>query len=232
MKYKIDLILIKCTDKLLALTALIVLSPIFICVAIILTVTGEGLILFRQVRIGKDRKKIKILKFVTMLKNSSTMGSYELTLPEDNRVLPVGKFLRRTKINELPQIFNVLIGDMSMIGPRPQTTYFSNCFNTEDSEVIYSVQPGLSGIASLIFRDEEDLFRKVDNPKYWDEKIIMPYKGRLECWYVENYSFKNYLIILLLTVIEVIAPGRINPLQIFDNLPLPPTTLAEKLVRK
>ena len=229
--YQINYLLIKCIDKILAITTLFLLSPVFISTAIILKFTGEGEILFKQTRIGKNRKKIQIIKFVTMLKNSPTTGSGELTLPEDDRVLPVGRFLRRSKINELPQVINVLFGDMSLIGPRPQTAHFSNCFDTKDLETIYSTQPGLSGIGSLIFRNEEDIFKKVDNPKYWDEEVIMPYKGRLECWYVENYSFKNYILLLILTLIEIVAPRRVDPLTIFNNLPLPPPLLAEKLGR-
>ena len=224
--------LIICFDKILALLALILLSPIFILTVVILKLSGEGEVIFKQIRIGKNGSEFKIIKFATMLKNSPDIGSGELTLPDDDRVLPFGKFLRRSKINELPQIINVLIGDMSLIGPRPHTPYFASFFSTGDLAKIHSVSPGLSGIGALMFRNEEDIFKNVKNPKFWDEQVIMPYKGKLESWYVDNYSFKNYVLLIFLTFIEIFAPGWVNPLTTLDNLPKPPQILAEKLERK
>lgn len=218
-------------DKIIAFFALIILLPIFFAIAIVLRFTGEGEILYKQTRIGKRGKEFKILKFATMLKNSPSIGAGELTLPDDERVLPVGKFLRKSKLNELPQLINVLKGDMSIIGPRPQTPLFFNCFDNDDAEKIYSIAPGLSGIGSLMFRNEEDLFKLSKNPKYMDEAVIMPYKGKLECWYVDNYSFWNYLIMIVLTIIEIMLPGKIKLPHIFKNLPKPPQTL-EKIWRK
>ena len=160
-----------------------------------------------------------------MVVNSPSIGNKELTLPDDPRVLPLGKVLRKTKLNELPQLFNVLKGDLSLIGPRPQTKYYFNCFSKNDIEFITRVRPGLSGIGSVFFRNEEELFRDQADAKVFDEEIIMPYKGRLERWYAENLTLGKYFKLILLTIYVVITDGKIDLFKIFKNLPHPPKEL-------
>ena len=107
-------------DLLLSLFALLILLPLFVPIVVILLLTGEHKVFYLQTRVGYKNKNFKIIKFATMLSNSANMGSGSLTLKNDSRVLPVGSFLRKTKINELPQILNIIIGDLSIVGPRPQ----------------------------------------------------------------------------------------------------------------
>ena len=135
--------------------ALIVLSPLMLPLIFLLKITGEGEIFFLQSRVGHGGKHFQLYKFATMLKNSPNMGTGTVTVHNDPRILPIGGFLRKTKINELPQLLNVLRGDMSLIGPRPQTLRCFNAFPEFLQSTIVSVKPGLSGIGSLYFRDEE-----------------------------------------------------------------------------
>ena len=137
--------------------ALLILSPLFLLTTIILKFSGEGEILFWQERVGKDGEIFKLLKFATMLKNSQNLGTGTITVKADTRVLPVGKFLRKTKINELPQILNILFGDMSVIGPRPLTIETFFYYPQQIQNIIKQVKPGLSGIGSIVFRGEENL---------------------------------------------------------------------------
>jgi len=214
--------IIRFFDIVFSLIALIILSPILIIVIVILKLTGEGEIFYIQQRVGKDGKIFGLLKFATMLKNSANMGPGEITLSNDKRVLPFGKFLRKTKINELAQLMNILKGDMSIIGPRPQTIKYYNAFNEDDRQELSTVRPGLSGIGSIIFRDEENLLSKVDNPVEFDLKFITPYKGKLESWYVQNKSLFLYFKLIFSTVYVVVFPKK----QIgFKNLPELPREL-------
>ena len=142
-------------DILIAIFALICLSWVFIICMIILLCTGEHYIFYCQNRIGKNGKPFKIIKFATMLFNSPNMAGGTITRRNDPRVLPFGKFLRKTKINELPQLFNILSGEMSIIGPRPLTPKLFAYYSEDVQEGIGKMTPGLSGIGSVIFRDEE-----------------------------------------------------------------------------
>jgi lipopolysaccharide/colanic/teichoic acid biosynthesis glycosyltransferase len=167
-------------DILIALIALIILSPLLIPVVIILLLTGEHEVIYKQKRVGYKNTRFMIWKFATMVKNSSKMGTGSITLRNDPRVLPFGKFLRKTKINELPQIINVLIGDMSLIGPRPlmEVDFIKYEVNIQNS--IYQSKPGLTGIGSVIFRDEQKLVSETKIPvaDYYKD-YILPYKGIL-----------------------------------------------------
>ena len=128
-------------DIFFSVTALIFLLPLFVPVCILLKFTGEGEIFFLQNRVGKNGQNIKLFKFATMLKNSPEIGTGTLTVKGDPRVLPVGKFLRKTKINELPQILNIISGEMSIIGPRPQEIRCFNAFPKSSQNTIKKVKP-------------------------------------------------------------------------------------------
>jgi lipopolysaccharide/colanic/teichoic acid biosynthesis glycosyltransferase len=149
--------MLRLLDIVFALLALIVLSPLLIPVAIVLRFTGEGEIFFLQDRIGLGGEPFGLYKFATMLKNSPNVGTGTVTVKDDPRVLPVGRFLRKTKINELPQLLNILKGDMSVVGPRPQTRRCFDAFPADSQAEIIKVRPGLSGIGSIVFRGEEDM---------------------------------------------------------------------------
>ena len=218
-------ILIRFFDIVFSLLALVVFSPILLLVILILKLTGEREIFYLQDRIGKDEKVFKLIKFATMLKNSSNIGSGEITLANDKRVLPFGKFLRKTKINELPQLINIFKGDMSIIGPRPQTQKYFDAFTIENKKYIKKLKPGLSGIGSIVFRDEEKILEKVANPVEFDLKIITPYKGELEKWFFDNMSVKVYFELIIFTIIVVLFSDRFNIYQYYKDLPTPPGEL-------
>lgn len=212
-------------DILFSLIAIVILAPLLISVSVILKFTGEGEILFGQPRVGWNGKTFRLLKFATMLKESPNIGSGTVTLKDDPRVLPVGKFLRKTKINELPQLLNVLRGDMSLIGPRPQTMRCFNAFPEFLQSTIVSVKPGLSGIGSLYFRDEEKLLGLVESPEAFYDDIIMPYKGALEFWYTQNQSTVTYFKLIFHTVWQIVMPSPKRLYVAFPELPQEPTQL-------
>jgi len=212
-------------DILFSGIALVLLSPLLLPLIFILRMTGEGEIFFPQSRVGRGGKHFKLYKFATMLKDSPNMGSGTVTVKNDPRVLPVGGFLRKTKINELPQLINIFNGDMSIIGPRPQTQRCFDAFPLSSQNEIIKVRPGLSGIGSIIFRDEEDMmFADNDPGKFYDE-IIMPYKGSLEDWYVSHRNIVSYFSLIGLTIWVVLGFNSGLVWQLFKDLPPPPEEL-------
>ena len=209
-------------DILVSLTSLIILSPFFIPIVIILKFTAEGEIFYLQERIGINNSRFKIWKFATMLKNSINLGTGSITLQDDFRVTSIGKFLRKTKINELPQLVNILKGDISIVGPRPLVDNDFLAYPKEIQNIIYKVKPGLTGIGSLIFRDEEKIisenYDQKDPHKYYRE-IIAPYKGSLELWYQNNYSIILDIKIIFLTAFAVLFPEYKLYEKWFKDLP-------------
>tara|TARA_B100000941_G_C28470540_1_gene536171 strand:+ start:728 stop:1393 length:666 start_codon:yes stop_codon:yes gene_type:complete len=198
----------KLLDIIVSIIALIVLIPIFIPIMIVLRLSAEGKVFYFQERIGINNSRFKIWKFATMLKNSMNMGTGSITLQNDFRVTPVGKFLRKTKINELPQIINILKGDISLVGPRPLVTRTFEAYSEEIQSKIYNIKPGLTGIGSIIFRDEESIISSVDNenPHEFYKRVIAPYKGELEIWYQNNRSFILDIQLIFLTVWVILFP--------------------------
>jgi lipopolysaccharide/colanic/teichoic acid biosynthesis glycosyltransferase len=194
-------------DIFLSSLAILILLPLLMPVMLILRLTGEGEIFFRQERVGKNKLKFGLLKFATMLKNSEQLGAGTVTLKNDYRVLPFGRILRKTKINELPQLFNILLGDMSVIGPRPLHEKQFSFYTEEDQAIIASTTPGLSGVGSIIFRDEEKILLTCDDPDKTYQELISPEKARLEKWYVKNQSKTLYFKLISLTIIAVVIPN-------------------------
>jgi lipopolysaccharide/colanic/teichoic acid biosynthesis glycosyltransferase len=209
--------------------ALLMLSPFLVPLAIILKCTGEGEIFFLQKRIGKDGKSFNLFKFATMLKNSPNLGTGTVTMKEDPRVLPVGKFLRKTKLNELPQLLNIFFGDMSIIGPRPLTTQTFSSYSVNTQNAIKSIRPGLSGVGSIIFRGEEDIMHGATASVDFYNNIIAPYKGELEEWFVSNKNLYIYFISIILTIWAVLFPKTKTAWSFFKGLPIPPKELKDVL---
>ena len=201
--------------------ALLALMPIFLPLIILLKLTGEGEVFFLQDRIGYQGKYFKLYKFATMLKNSPNIGTGTVTLHNDPRVLPLGGFLRKTKINELPQLINIFKGDMSVIGPRPQTKRCFDAFPIKSQQDIIKVRPGLSGIGSIVFRDEEEMMHANNNPDKFYDEIVMPYKGLLEVWYVSHQNLWSYFCLIVLTVWVVLLPKSNLVWRLFKDLPTP-----------
>jgi lipopolysaccharide/colanic/teichoic acid biosynthesis glycosyltransferase len=213
-------------DFILALIALIILSPFLLPVCIILLLTGEHEVFYRQKRVGYKNSRFLIWKFATMLKNSSKMGTGSLTLRNDPRVLPIGKFLRKTKINELPQIINVLIGNMSIVGPRPQMEVDFFKFSDEVQKVIYNTPPGITGIGSIIFRDEEKWISNAEGDKHeFYKNHIAPYKGALELWYQKHLSLYTDFMLIFLTAWVIVSPESELVYAVFKDLPERPSEL-------
>ena len=212
-------------DVLFSLTALAILAPFFFLIILILKCTGEGEIFFTQSRVGKSGKSFKLYKFATMLKDSPNLGTGTVTLLNDPRILPFGSILRKTKINELPQIFNILLGDMSVIGPRPQTRRCFDAFEKSAQLEIVKVRPGLSGIGSIIFRSEEEMMHSDNNPDYLYDNVIMLYKGKLEKWYSRNQSIFNYFAFIILTVLAIFSKSTGIVFRCYPSLPRPPLKL-------
>jgi len=216
-------------DITFSLLALICLLPFLLPIALALKFTGEGEILFSQKRVGKNGKLFNLFKFATMLKNSPNLGSGTVTLKDDPRVLPFGGFLRKTKINELSQLINIFIGDMSVVGPRPQTPRCFEVFPIEFQQRIKSVRPGLSGLGPIIFRDEENILSEnIESIEFYDQ-VIAPYKGQVESYYTSVNSVVTYFKVILLTVWVVFFPNSSAVWKAFPQLPKPPNDLMRSL---
>lgn len=210
-------------DILLSGMAIIFFAPIGILIAIILRCTGEGKIFYRQNRVGKGGETFGLIKFATMLENSPNIGSGNITVGNDPRVLPFGRFLRKSKINEVPQLWNILVGDMSIVGPRPLTRDTYEMIPEHIRTQIKDVIPGLTGAGSIIFRDEERYI--AERPEtfrdfYRDE--IAPFKGELEIWYKHNRSLLTDLKLIFLTAWVVVFPESRLPQRWLKGLPVHP----------
>jgi lipopolysaccharide/colanic/teichoic acid biosynthesis glycosyltransferase len=155
-----------------------------------------------------------------MLKDSPNMGTGSITLRNDPRVTPMGNFLRKTKINELPQVINVLKGDLSIVGPRPLVDKTFNAYSSDVQDKVYDAKPGITGIGSIIFRDEEKLISESnEEPHIFYNRVIAPYKGALEMWYHKNISFSTDFTIIFLTAWAILFPKNQLVYRIFKDLP-------------
>jgi lipopolysaccharide/colanic/teichoic acid biosynthesis glycosyltransferase len=207
-------------DIIFSLAAIVLLSPVFVPVIILLLLTGEHEIFYKQDRVGYKNKIFKILKFATMLKNSPNMGDGDITKRGDPRITAVGKFLRQSKLNELPQVFNIFLGDMSFVGPRPLMKVGFDRYSDEFKGKVYNVIPGLTGIGSIVFRDEELIITQSNLPVQETYKhIILPYKGALEVWYQQHRNFYTDFMIMFLTAWYVVFPKSNLVHKVFPSLP-------------
>ena len=210
-------------DLILALFGLIILTPFLLPIIIGLRFTGEGHVFYRQERVGLKNKKFLIWKFATMLQDSPNMDGGILTTKNDPRITPMGTFLRKSKINELPQLLNILVGNMSIVGPRPVVEFSFKSYPEEVQKIIYNVSPGLTGIGSIIFRDEEELITEVKNRGKdvfsFYTKNIYPFKGELELFYQENKSFLLDIKIIFVTAWVIFFPQSQIYKRILKGLP-------------
>jgi lipopolysaccharide/colanic/teichoic acid biosynthesis glycosyltransferase len=213
--------MIRFLDIIFSSISLLLLFPFGLIISLILKLTGEGEIFYTQERIGKNGRKFDLLKFATMLKDSPLIGTGDITVKDDPRVLPFGKILRITKINELPQLINILVGDMSIVGPRPQTPKNFDYFPEELKKIILSMRPGLTGIGSIVFRDEETIVALYSDKSVEDcyREIIAPYKGELEKWYQKRQHIATYFLIIFVTMWVVVYPKSEIYFKIWPSLP-------------
>ncbi|MDA8807632.1 sugar transferase [Flavobacteriaceae bacterium] len=214
------LILKRIFDIILSSIAIMLLSPILIIIIVILKLTGEGEIFYLQERVGYKTKSFMIYKFATMVKNSPNIGTGDVTLRNDPRVTKAGKFLRESKLNELPQLFNIFMGDISVIGPRPLMRAGFNRYSLDFQNSVYNVKPGLTGIGSIVFRDEERILTESELTAHECYKqIILPYKGSLELWYQSKYNFFLDLQLMFLTAWVIVYPNSRIYEKWFEDLP-------------
>jgi len=223
-------------DVAIALTMLLALSPIFLIIMLLLSLTGEGEVFYHQERVGFKNRRFKIWKFATMQKNSPKLGTGDVTIANDPRLIPLGAFLRKTKLNELPQLFNVLKGEMTIVGPRPLMVSGFERYSTAIQQRIYDIKPGVTGIGSVIFRDEETIVSKSDDYESTYRKINNC-KGELELWYQKKMSFITDVTIIFLTVWVIIFRKSNLVYKLFPGLPhldvayiLEPSAKEEKFI--
>ena len=207
-------------DMLLATIIIITFMPIGIIIVIILLFTGEGEVFYKQSRIGLHGETFSLIKFVTMVKNSPNLGAGDITLKDDPRVLPIGKILRKIKLNEFPQFINVLLGDMSIVGPRPLVINQFNMIPNNYKKIIIMLKPGITGIGSIVFRDEEKYLQSDlnDSNNFYKSEIV-PFKASLECWYHDNSSIFVDILLVIITIIMVFIPNMNLHNHCFSGLP-------------
>ena len=212
-------------DIVLTSLALLALAPFLLPIIVILRFTGEGEVFYIQSRVGCEGTSFGLYKFATMLKNSPKIGAGEITVRDDPRVLPFGRFLRKTKINELPQLWNILIGDMSIVGPRPMVPKTYSNYPELARQKLNTVRPGLTGVGSIFFRDEEQYLADHGDPMRFYQEHIIPYKSELEIWFVDHNSLSLYVKIICLTAWVVVFPSSQLSYSFFKGMPSIPEEL-------
>lgn len=190
--------LIRFFDFLFSLVGIIILSPLFVLVSILIKLDSKGAVLYKQTRVGKGNIDFKLYKFRTMKTNSDKKGL--LTVGgKDARVTRIGFLLRKFKMDELPQLFNVLFGNMSLVGPRPEVRKYVNLYSPNEM-IILNVLPGITDLASITYRNENDLLAAAENPEQFYISEIMPAKINLNLKFIENRSLKQYFLIIIKTI--------------------------------
>ncbi|GJG68814.1 glycosyl transferase [Prevotella lacticifex] len=186
-------------DKTVSLLGLVGLSPVMLLVAILIRIKMPGgPVIFRQRRVGQYGKLFTVYKFRSM--KVAGGGRTSIASKEEDRITPLGKKLRRYKLDELPELWNVLRGDMSFVGPRPDVPGYADKLEGRDRDIL-KLKPGITGPASLKYRQEEDLLSTVDNPQEYNDRVIYPDKVRLNLYYLDNYSFGKDIEMIVCTVL-------------------------------
>lgn len=205
----------RCFDIFVSLVGLIFFSPIFLIVAALIQSRGDGPIFFRQERVGKNFKKFRILKFRTMCANAEAVGQ-RITVHGDPRVTRIGQWLRATKADELPQLWNVLLGEMSIVGPRPEVAQYVDLFRDEFREIL-SVRPGITDLSSIVFREESKLLAAAEDPEREYIEVILPQKIRLSTGYIRERSALGDICLLWQTVMVICFPKRTSKNKAFNS---------------
>lgn len=201
-------------DFLVSLWGLLFLLPLMAIVGILIKITSQGPVLFFQKRVGLREKIFNVYKFRTMVDKAHTMGT-TVTTGTDPRITRIGRFLRKTKLDELPQLFNVLIGDMSFVGPRPDVPEITDKY-TSEMKKIFQIRPGITSLATLHFRGEEDVLAKVPDPDHFYEEVVVPLKVELAMEHVRKKSFWFDLNILIQTIWVLTPLGKMWPVRELD----------------
>jgi len=190
-------------DIVFSFLGLLVLSPLFLVISLLIKTGSTGPIFFKQVRVGKDGKEFKIVKFRTMEVGAEKKGK-QLTVGQDRRITKEGRWLRKYKLDELPQLINVLVGEMSLVGPRPEVPKYVAYYNNYQRNIL-KVKPGITDLASIEFRSENEILGRSHDPEKTYIEEIMPAKFELNLKYIKNMSLFNDLKIILKTILVLFS---------------------------
>ncbi|MEG1518858.1 MAG: sugar transferase [Cetobacterium sp.] len=202
-------------DVVLSFVGILLLSPIFIVISILIKLDSKGEVIFKQIRITKNRKEFKIYKFRTMKVDTEKEG--QITIGKDSRITRVGNILRKTKLDELPQLFNVLEGSMSFVGPRPEVPKYVNYYTQDELEIL-NVRAGITDYASIYFSDESELLGKAEDPEKYYIDTIMPYKIELNKKYIQNMGIGTDIKIIVLTVLKIMGLIKSKKINIDEEI--------------
>ena len=186
-------------DFTFAILGLTILSPVLIILSLLIIITSPGTVLYSQKRVGRQGRLFTLYKFRTMIHNADTMSGGSITVENDDRITAIGKLLRRWKLDETPTMWNVLKGDMSFVGPRPDVPGYADKLVGESRRVL-EIRPGITGPATLKYSNEEKLLAEVDNPKKYNDEVVFPDKIQINLEYVDNWSFWMDIKIIFKTV--------------------------------
>jgi lipopolysaccharide/colanic/teichoic acid biosynthesis glycosyltransferase len=189
-------------DFICSTLGLIALSPVLLAIAIKIKTGSDGPVFFKQIRVGEKNREFEILKFRTMVVDAEKLGR-QITVGNDNRITAIGAFLRKYKLDELPQLINVFKGDMSLVGPRPEVPRYVKLYNEEQRKVL-EVKPGITDLASIRYRDENELLGEAENPDDFYINTIMPDKLALNLEYINNNNIVIDIYIILRTIVKCI----------------------------
>lgn len=188
-------------DIIFSLLTLIILLPLFFIFSLLIIINSKGPVFYLQKRVGKNGKLFNLIKFRTMYINADKQGF--LTVGNDKRITSVGKFLRKYKLDELPQFINVLLGHMSIVGPRPEVPKYVALYNERQKQVL-TVKPGITDYSSLVYFEESNELSKTTNPEEYYIKVIMPHKINLSLKYIENKTFWFDIKIIVWTFMRIL----------------------------
>lgn len=192
-------------DLIFSFTGLLILSPLLLVTGILIKLDSPGTVFYKQERVGRKFRTFLIYKFRTMVQDADKKG-LQITAGGDSRVTRTGRVLRKTKVDELPQLINVLKGEMSFVGPRPEVAKYVDFYHKEYEDIL-RVRPGITDISSITFRDEEGILAAQDNPEDYYKFILLPEKMRLASEYIEKASFFYDLKLIVETIIRIIYPS-------------------------
>lgn len=198
-------------DIVASFCGIVILFPLIVIVSILIKLTSKGPVLFKQVRVTKNGKLFKIYKFRTMRENSE--GNKQITVGNDSRITGIGHVLRKTKLDELPQLFNVLKGKMSLVGPRPEVPKYVELYTEEQREIL-KVSAGITDYASIYFSNESELLGEAENPEEFYIKKIMPYKIELNKKYIKEIGIVTDIKLIILTILKILGLVKLEPKEL------------------
>lgn len=191
--------------------SLFILAPLFILIAVSIKLSSKGTVFYRQIRVGKGGENFQILKFRSMKSNTESLGS-QITISGDSRITPIGKILRKFKLDELPQFWNVFIGNMSLVGPRPELPCYVEEYTDEQRRVL-NIRPGITDIASIAYRNEEKMLALSPEPEKFYRSVVLPHKLTLNLQYISRVTFRNDLSLIGKTILAIFSQHITQPIS-------------------